>query len=97
MGEKQEAEWRDPYTEEVLGEYTKPWYPGHDEKFGDLDDCTVYYTDTPDEYAWGESMCDNFRGCSCQYSRQPALRLRGACLYNQFDTLYTLYSEWESR
>ena len=86
---KKESEWRDWYTEEVLGEYQKPWYPGHDGKYGELDNCLVYYTDTPDEYVLGEVACNTEHSCPCQYSRQPILRLRGSCPDNKLDTLYT--------
>ena len=81
--------WRDYYTKEVLGEYTKPWYPRHDEKNGNVHNCLGYFTDTPDHYAWGESACFEYYSCPCQYSRQPILKLRGLCLYSNLDILYT--------
>ena len=67
-----------------------PWYPGHDAKYDELQNCLVYYTDTPEDIAWGEMECSSYnKGCPCQYSHQPVLLLRGACPYNEFDKRYT--------
>ena len=87
-----EGEWRDYYTGERLENFSKPWYPGHDAKFGDDYNCLLWYTDVPDEEAWGEQSCNDHPhyGCPCQFSRQPILRLRGLCGGEQslLDTTY---------
>jgi hypothetical protein len=76
----EEGVWRDFYTGERLGDYKKPWYPGHDDKFGDKENCLLMYTDTPANIAWGESTCLSYnKGCPCRYRQQPILLLRGAC------------------
>ena len=64
-----EGEWEDFYTQEKLENYTKPWYPGHNGKYGGGGyDCVLYFTDVPDAYAWGEYICEsNGYGCPCQY------------------------------
>ena len=83
-----EGEWRDYYTGEAIGNYTKPWYPGHDDVRGDVFNCLGYYTDTPEENAFGERPCfsANMNSCFCQYAHQPVLIMRGLC--GQLDRYY---------
>ena len=91
---KQEGEWRDYYTGEVIGEYAQPWYPGHDDRLGEEYNCIIWFTDAPAEHAWGEWHCYSYdKSCPCQYSRQPVLTLRGLCKatisLKLLDTRYT--------
>jgi hypothetical protein len=88
--QEKEGVWRDYYTGERLGDYSRPWYPGHDDKCDDKYNCVTMFTDTPADISWGEMNCDSpDRGCPCQYSQQPILLLRGLCQDSPFDNLYT--------
>ena len=79
--EKVEKEWRDFYFEEdKLDNYTLPWMPGHDGKFGEEKNCMMWFTDWQDGKFLYEGACKNKNmACACQYARQPILRLRGLC------------------
>ena len=88
--QEEEGDWRDYYTGERLGDYVKPWYPGHDNKFGDRYNCLIMYPDTPPNIAWGEWQCSSSdKGCPCQYTQQPVLLLRGLCQKSVFDRRFT--------
>ena len=81
---EEEGVWRDAYTQEVLGDYTKPWAPGHDHRFtreGQPDaNCMLWYTGYPDETAMEEWFCLSYdMTCPCQYKNEPVLALRGIC------------------
>ena len=83
----EEGVWRDFYTGERLGDYKKPWYPGHDDKYGVEYKCLQMFTDTPPDIAWGEGQCDGYdKGCPCQYRQQPILLLRGLCQHSALKT-----------
>ena len=87
--QEQEGVWLDYYTGERLENYTKPWYPGHDTRFGNRENCMRYYTHTPSDISWGESPCGAYGvACPCQYSRSPTIILKGACPNSKLDTHY---------
>ena len=81
--DKQEAVWRDFYTDELVENYTKPWAPGHDGRFAaDYFDtnCLLWYTGYPDYKALEEWYCESYdMTCPCQYEEEPHLRMRGMC------------------
>ena len=86
-----ETVWRDFYTGQRLGNWTKPYYRevSRDNRHGDTYNCMVAYTDVPWNKAWGEHYCARTRqSCPCSYPTQPLLRLRGRCSAF-FDTLYS--------
>ena len=88
--QEQEGVWLDYYTGDRIGDFPKPWYPGHDARYDNTYNCLRYYTDTPADIAWGESHCLSISfDCPCQYSRQPIMYLRGGCPHNEFDKMYT--------
>ena len=75
-----EGLWRDHYTKDIIGNYTRPWFPGHDGGNIIGENCLRYHTQRPGEYAWAEGICNSANmGCFCQYDRQPLLKLRGLC------------------
>ena len=87
--QEQEGVWLDYYTGERLENYTKPWYPGHDTRYGNRENCLRYYTHTPADMSWGESHCSVYGvACPCQYSRSPMIILRGACPNSKIDKTY---------
>ena len=81
--DKQEAVWRDFYTDKLVEDYTKPWAPGHDGRFeADYFDtnCMLWYTGYPDEEAMEEWYCESYdMTCPCKYGEEPHLRMRGMC------------------
>jgi hypothetical protein len=98
-----EGEWRDAYTQEELGYYTKPWYSKYAMDNGGLfktwktdtsRNCLSMRMNAPSEYSWEELECYSYdMSCPCQYERPPLLTLRGLCADHYklliLDSLYT--------
>ena len=91
--EKLEAEetiWRDFYTGQRLGNWTKPYLLiKKDMMFGETHNCMMAVTSYQWEFSWDEWQCHSMpRSCTCSYPAQPLLRLRGLCssslIYNLF-------------
>ena len=80
--EAEETVWRDFYTGQRLGNWTKPYSSkGGDGYFGDTSNCMVAYPWHPLwHFSWGEIQCYSYdMSCPCSYPAQPLLRLRGLC------------------
>ena len=88
-----ETVWRDFYTGQRMGIWTKPYYRTSETLFGDTYNCMRAFTDMPWNISWGEWQCIAIgnalkHGCPCSYPTQPLLELRGLCssslIYRQF-------------
>ena len=94
VGAGVEAEWRDSYTGEKLGDLepdivakSGPWFPGHDAAEGDQSNCLTLITAIPGiviphSINWMERPCfkaGDSPACPCTYAQQPILLLRGLC------------------
>ena len=87
--EAAETIWRDFYTGQRLGNWTKPfYYSTKDTDRGDTYNCILMYLMGPLDRSWFEWQCIAYDiSCPCSYPKQPLLRLRGLCsplLLNQF-------------
>ena len=74
-----ETIWRDFYTGQRLGNWTKPYYTSKKDTVNDNTyNCMMALTDTRWDYSWDEWQCVHDRkSCPCTYPTQPLLRLRG--------------------
>ena len=78
---QEEDVWRDYYTEEELGNFTKPWVSLH--YFSVSYNCMAKMNQMPANKSWIPSQCKHFdKGCPCQYSKTPIVRLRGLCIHS---------------
>ena len=88
---QEEGVWRDYYTGEQLKNYTKPWYTGHDAKYGNRRSCLILHTGLPADLSWIEMTCNQGAkpiGCPCQSKKEPIIILRGSCQHSIVDLLY---------
>ena len=91
--EAEEHVWRDFYTGQRLGNWTKPWYDGNttDTVYGTQSNCMRVYTGTDVwKNSWFEFTCTSAdQSCPCSYPVQPILRLRGSCSSSSIDSLFS--------
>ena len=76
-----EGVWRDYYTGEQLGNYTKPWLTSHgDRDKGVTYNCIRFESMAVEARSWHEWNCAGLNmGCPCTYDTPPLIRLRGFC------------------
>ena len=87
--EAEETVWRDFYTGERLGNWTKPYYGSSGDTSQDDDsNCMVAFTDQPWNQSWDERYCFWQYSCPCSYPKLPLLRLRGLCSDEKIDRLF---------
>ena len=93
---KKEGIWSDYYTGERLGDYNKPWYPGHDDKFGDNYNCLKMYTDSPADLPGESGVATAWAGVVpvSTGNSQSSSSASGACVRTQPLTISTLQSNW---
>ena len=90
--ESVETIWRDFYTGQRLGKWTKPYYfSENDTMFGTTHNCIHAYTDVLWDKSWFEYEClePSGRSCPCSYPAQPILRLRGLCKSSPLDRYFS--------
>ena len=86
--EAEKTVWRDYYTGERLGNWTKPYAGSSGEPIYDDFYCMLAYTDRPWNQSWNEVYCSWQFSCPCSYPKLPLLRLRGLCSDGKIDQLF---------
>ena len=79
--EPKEGVWRDYYTGEQLGNYSKPWQTSNrDKDVGETHNCLFFEHTQVKINSWKEWQCSRpSRGCPCTYETPPLIHLRGFC------------------
>ena len=94
----EETIWRDFYTGQRLGNWSKPYFsPAKDALNGETHNCMLGLTRFPWESSWYEWQCKSFdRSCPCGYPGQPVItalqRLLGLCKYSNIEKGSGLFS-----
>ena len=85
---QEEGVWRDYYTGEELGNFTKachgsPTFPWASCNYFSRQYNCLHKRQSSKTYSWIPTQCKQmWKGCVCQYSKPPMLNLRGLCIHS---------------